>query len=112
MGLISLGILAYAIGGPCAYTITIDLGGKQIGTLFACMNMVGNLGAALFITIVGYVMSSVSGESEAVQIATWNGIFVGFGVLFLSASACWLMINTNGTIVEQYQRRRNKGKSS
>jgi len=45
---ISLGTFCAAMGGPCAHTVTIDMGGRHIAVLFATMNMIGNLGAAAF----------------------------------------------------------------
>jgi hypothetical protein len=88
---ISLGTFCAAIGGPCAYTVTIDMGGGQTAVLFATMNMVGNLGAFAFIRMVPEITGYLS----------WNAVLALFGALYLGAALFWLLINPRRTVAEQ-----------
>jgi sugar phosphate permease len=89
---ISVGTFCSAVGGPCAYSITIDMGGKHVPTLFASMNMVGNFGAMAFIGVVGYVRD-VTGN--------WNAVVFLFTGCWLAAAACWLLLVPRGTVFDQ-----------
>ncbi len=55
--LISAGSFCAAFGGPCAYTTTIDMGGKHVTMVFSLMNMAGNFGAFVFPIIVPWLLS-------------------------------------------------------
>jgi len=90
--IISAGSFFAAVGGPCAYTITIDMGGRHVGTLFATMNMVGNLGALAFITGVPWFLD---------QTGNWDSVLLLFGCLYLGAGWFWLLLKTEGDIFEQ-----------
>lgn len=95
---ISLGTFCASIGGPCAYTVTIDMGGRHTAVLFATMNMVGNLGAFTFIRLVPVITQHLG----------WNAVLALFGLLYVGAGVFWLMINPQGTVAEQSLiRRRN-----
>ena len=88
---ISLGTFFAAVGGPCAYTVTIDMGGRHIAVLFATMNMSGNLGAFLFIWLVPKIIGWTG---------SWDGVLALFGILYLAAAAFWLLLNPKGTILD------------
>jgi sugar phosphate permease len=90
--IISAGSFFAAVGGPCAYTITIDLGGRHVGTLFATMNMVGNLGALAFITGIPWFLD---------QTGNWDSVLLLFGCLYVGAGFFWLLLKTEGDIFEQ-----------
>jgi MFS transporter, ACS family, D-galactonate transporter len=89
---ISIGTFGSAVGGPCAYTITIDMGGRHVATLFGAMNMIGNLGAMAFIRIVPMFQ-------EWTQ--SWDAVLLLFAAVYAAAAVCWLMLNPNGTVFEQ-----------
>lgn len=89
---ISGGMLCFAVAGPPAYTITIDMGGKHVATLFSTMNMCGNLGAAAFPYIVPWFRESMG---------SWDSVLLLFGGMFVLASGCWFLLNPQGTIFEQ-----------
>jgi sugar phosphate permease len=88
---ISLGTFAAAVGGPCAYTVTIDMGGGHTAVLFATMNMVGNLGAFGFIRLV----------PEITEYISWDAVLALFGVLYLGAAAFWFLIDPRSTVIQQ-----------
>src|SRR5262249_3937461 len=41
----SLGVLVFCFSSPCAYSLTMDVGGSRLALVFSVMNMSGNLGA-------------------------------------------------------------------
>jgi MFS family permease len=83
VSLITAGSFVFAIGGACSYTITMDLGGRGAATLFATMNMCGNIGAAVCPIVVGYI-ATTSG---------WDRILVFFSGLYFGVSACWAFLD-------------------
>jgi sugar phosphate permease len=91
VAVISLGTFWSAIGGPCAYTVTIDMGGRHTAVLFATMNMVGNLGAFAFIRLV----------PEITRHTGWDAVLAVFGGLYLAAALFWLPINPRSTVLDQ-----------
>ncbi len=88
---ISLGTFCAAFGGPCAYTITIDMGGRNVPILFGTMNMVGNLGAFAFIRSVPMIREHFG----------WAAVLVLFAMLYVAAAFFWSLVNPNRTILEQ-----------
>jgi sugar phosphate permease len=92
VAVISLGTFCSAVGGPCAYSITIDMGGKHVPTLFGSMNMVGNFGAMAFISVVGYVRDYTG---------NWNAVLLLFTGCWLAAAVCWLLLIPRGTVFDQ-----------
>jgi MFS family permease len=55
--LISVGSFCGMASGVSAYAIAISYGGKRVATVFATMNMSGNLGATLFPVVVGWIVT-------------------------------------------------------
>lgn len=90
--LISTGTFFAAVGGPCAYTITMDMGGAHVATLFGTMNMIGNLGAFAFIYGVPWFLD---------RTGDWNSVLILFGSLYVAAAAFWLVLKPQGTILDQ-----------
>ena len=88
---ISLGSFFAAIGGPCAYSVSIDMGGRHVAIAFATMNMIGNLGAFLFIRLVPNIIEWTG---------SWDGVLVLFGALYLIAAVFWAMLNPNRQILD------------
>lgn len=95
---ISVGTFCAAFGGPCSYSVTIDMGGKNTAVLFATMNMVGNLGAYAFIRVVPRVTEQFS----------WHAVLGLFGALYVGAAFFWCLIRPTATVVEQSLLTRNK----
>ena len=50
--------------GVSAYALAISYGGKRVATVFATMNMSGNLGATVFPIAVGTLDRDGNGELE------------------------------------------------
>jgi len=89
---ISAGSFCFAMAAPCAYTITIDMGGSQIATVHATMNMMGNLGAWAFPIAVPWLLRHTG---------SWDAVLLVFGSLFLTAAVFWLLLKPEGTVLDQ-----------
>jgi sugar phosphate permease len=89
---ISLGMFCSAVGGPCAYSITIDMGGRHVATLFGTMNMVGNIGAMAFIRMAPLFQQWTG---------SWDAVLLLFNGVCLAAAVCWLLLNPHGTVFDQ-----------
>jgi MFS family permease len=85
---ISVGSFCSSVGGPCAYAITIDVGGKHVATVFSMMNMAGNIGAMLFPLVVPVLLRWMS----------WDGVLYVFAGIYLAGALCWTAIDANRTI--------------
>ena len=59
--LISAGSFCASMGGPCAYAITIDMGGRHVAPVFSTMNMAGNVGAMLFPLLIPWLVPYLPG---------------------------------------------------
>lgn len=101
---IAAGTFCAAFAGPCAYAITIDMGGRNVATVFSMMNMVGNIGAMLFPWFTPHFKRFVE-SSPAIRELTggsgWDSVLILFGAMYVGAAACWLVLNPNGTIGER-----------
>jgi MFS family permease len=77
--------------GPIAYTSTIDLGGRHVGTVFSTMNMAGNIGAFGFPLIAG----------KLAEAAGWQSVLLLVAGLNFAALLCWIFLNVERPIVEK-----------
>jgi nitrate/nitrite transporter NarK len=87
--LISVGAYFSAFAGPCAYSITIDMGGRHVPAVFSVMNMSGNLGAWLFPMAVPEVVAW-TGE--------WEPVLFLFAGIYLLSALFWLLLDARGTV--------------
>ena len=92
VAVISLGSFFAALAGPCAYTITIDMGQQHVATVNSTMNMCGNLGAWAFPVAVPWLLKNFGG---------WDAVLVVFGGTYVLAAVFWLILNPNGNILDQ-----------
>ncbi len=81
-----------AIAGPVAYAITIDMGGRHIPTVFAIMNMSGNIGAAAFPVVVGFLVD---------RSHRWDWIPAFMAGIYVVGSVFWIVLDTRGTVFDQ-----------
>jgi MFS family permease len=89
---ISAGSFFAALASPCAYAMTIDMGGPHVATVNATMNMMGNFGAWAFPIAVPWLL---------VRFGNWDAVLVVFGALYVVGALFWLLLKPEGTIVEQ-----------
>ena len=90
--LITAGSFCAALAGPCAYTITIDMGGRHVSTVFATMNMTGNIGAALCPIVVAKFVEFTDDN--------WEPVLLFFAAVYLAAALCWVGLNPRGTVFD------------
>lgn len=95
--LISAGAFLASAGGPCAYTATIDMGGRHVTMVFSLMNMAGNVGAFLFPLVVPYLLNESPSRPGS---GNWNLVLWTFAGMYLAAAFCWLLANPERTIDE------------
>ncbi len=104
VGVISCGAFLAAVAGPCAYTVTMDMGGKHLAPLFSTMNMIGNFGAGLLPWIVPKFRVWINQTPELLDFCggnSWNAVLVLFAVTYFGAAVCWMLLNTEGTVFDQ-----------
>ncbi|MFO0864746.1 MAG: hypothetical protein U0744_08860 [Gemmataceae bacterium] len=89
IALLCLGAFWGTAGGVSGYSISIAYGGKQVASVFAAMNMSGNIGAGLFPLVVGWIVSVTR---------NWNLALLVFAVLFVLSGVCWLFLSPQGTL--------------
>jgi len=81
-----------AFAAPCAYALTMDVGGKNLPVVFGAMNMFGNFGAATITWIVP-------------RLNRWTGSWEASLIMLVSIHAvalvCWLFINPHRTVGER-----------
>jgi ACS family glucarate transporter-like MFS transporter len=88
---LSLGAFLSFFAAPCAYALTMDMGGRNLGIVFSTMNMTGNFGSLAFTWVVP-------------RLVTWGGWDAGLAVfagMNLAAAACWSLVNPDGFIGER-----------
>jgi MFS transporter, ACS family, D-galactonate transporter len=86
----SAGFFVFSFSSPCAYALSIDIGGKNLAVVFGLMNMFGNLGAAAY---VSSIMRTVAVGGWELALGTW---FVMHGL----ALVCWCFLDPNVVIGE------------
>jgi MFS family permease len=86
MTCLTLGSVCAGACGPAGYTMTIDLGGKQVATVFSVMNMSGNIGAAIFPLAVVPIRDEFG----------WDSTLILSGALYLAAGLCWMWMRMPG----------------
>lgn len=84
IAVISLGAFCATFGGVSGYTVAIEFGGKQAGTVFSTMNMCGNIGAMLFPVTAGWMVD---------QTGNWNLILYFFAAIMAVDAVCWAILN-------------------
>ncbi|WP_020475186.1 MFS transporter [Zavarzinella formosa] len=83
---IAFGAMASGVSG---YTVAIGYGGNRVATVFATMNMSGNIGAGLFPFVVGWLVG---------RYGDWNIAMLVFASLFAASAVCWIFLNPKGTL--------------
>lgn len=89
VALVSVGAFCGTFGGVSGYAVAIDFGGRRVATVFATMNMCGNVGSALFPLAVGWLVTATG---------DWNGVLLLFSFTFLADALCWAVFNPRGTL--------------
>lgn len=85
---ISLGMFVFSFGGCCAYTATMEIGGKHVPIVFSIMNMSGNIGAAICPTVVGHVA----------DVYGWSPVLPLFAAIYVGSGICWTFLDMSKTV--------------
>ncbi len=93
MLLYSLGMLIFFFSATCAYAITMDMGGANLGVVFGLMNMAGNFGAYAFTAVVPRLNAHFGND--------WTPTLLLFAAMHVAALVFWLPLNPNGVIGER-----------
>jgi MFS family permease len=88
---IAIGAFWGVFGGVSGYSVAIEFGGKSVATVFATMNMCGNVGSALFPMIVGWYVAR-GGD--------WNFVLLAFALLFAVDALLWALLNPRQPLFE------------
>ena len=107
--LIGLGAFFAAFAGPCAYSVTIDMGGDHVTPVFGAMNMVGNFGAGLLAWFVPYYREVIEHTAWLKTLSggnSWNAILVLFALMYLLAATFWLFLRAEGTVFDPHDHER------
>jgi ACS family glucarate transporter-like MFS transporter len=91
VALASAGAFVMMFAAPCAYALSMDLGGKNLAVVFGAMNMVGNFDSGAFTWFSPRLKEWGGG---------WTLPLLVFAGLHLVAAACWLLLNPEGQIGE------------
>lgn len=75
--------------GACGYAVAITYGGKRVASVFATMNMSGNIGAGVFPLVVGWL---------AWLTGNWNHVMLLIAGLFAGSCLCWGILQPKGTL--------------
>ncbi|MEX2118840.1 MAG: MFS transporter [Pirellulales bacterium] len=89
VSLIAASSFCAAFGGPVSYTVTMDLGGRHVATVFGMMNMSGNFGAAVF-PFVAARLSTATGN--------WDAVLFVFAGVYVLAACCWMLVDPDSKI--------------
>jgi ACS family glucarate transporter-like MFS transporter len=89
--LASFGLFIWTFSSPMSYALSMDMGGPNLGIIFATMNMAGNLGAWAFTQFFPLV----------VDWSGWDGGLLVFAAMHVVSIGGWLLINPNGIIGER-----------
>jgi len=82
IALITASTFCSGLSGAAAYTVTIDMGGKHIATVFSIMNTAGNVGATLLPVGLGWLVRQTS----------WNDALLFAAALYGGAGVCWSLV--------------------
>ncbi|MEO1973926.1 MAG: MFS transporter [Pirellulaceae bacterium] len=93
---IGAGVFFATFAGPCSYAAAIDMGGRNVASVFAVMNMVGNFGAGLLAWAVPPFRTFIDKRPALLEMFgfnSWNAVLILFGSMYLMAAACWMFLH-------------------
>ncbi len=88
--LLTVGTFVSTCAAPCAYALTMDVGGSDLPIVFGAMNMMGNFGAAAITGLVPPINRWTGGS--------WHASLVLFVGIHVVALVCWLLLDPNRPI--------------
>ncbi|MFM8289880.1 MAG: MFS transporter [Planctomycetaceae bacterium] len=94
VAVIAVGNLLSAAAGPAAYSASMHMGGRWLAMVFSIMNMLGNLGAALFPKAVAWFLPTTAQRGDS-SLADWNRVFLVIAGTYVVAAVSWLLFDSN-----------------
>lgn len=101
---ISVGAFLAALAAPCGYTVTMDMGGNHVASVFSTMNMLGNFGAGLTPWLVPQFKYWVEQSPRLLEYCdgnAWNAVLLMFTAMYVGGAVCWFLLSTQGTVFDQ-----------
>jgi MFS family permease len=95
VSIMCFGSFCASSGGPVAYAITIDMGGRHVRTVFSLMNMWGNLGSMSFPLVVARLIGKDPKPDD------WAYVLPLFAGIYAAAGLCWLGFNPDRPILPE-----------
>jgi MFS family permease len=90
--LITVGAFCATFGGVSVYPVGMEFAGKRVATVFSVINTFGNLGAALFPSVVGWYVKKTG---------QWEPVLFLFAGMYAAAAVCWMVLNPRGTLFQE-----------
>ncbi len=93
--MIAVGSLFASFPGTCAYAVTMDVGGRHVGSVFSVMNTMGGLGAGLLTILVPPAREYVKQTPWLLSLCgneSWHVLPLLTAITYLIAALCWLCI--------------------
>jgi MFS transporter, ACS family, D-galactonate transporter len=81
--MLTVAAVVVSCGNSCGYSAAMDLGGRNLATVFAAMNMFGNFGAALLSQVMPAWVDSFG----------WPAAVLLVGGSYLCGAVCWIPLN-------------------
>jgi nitrate/nitrite transporter NarK len=100
VAIISLAIFCAGFAGPCAYAVTIDMGGRHVPAVFSTMNMIGNFGAGLLAWYVPYFRTGLLPRLGITGVSSWDAVLLLFAATYLAAALCWMRLRVAGSVFD------------
>lgn len=98
-----MGVFLFCFSSPCAYALTMDVGGRHLAIIFSLMNTIGNLGAFVFVTYAPQVI--LLGERYWGEGRGWDLLLLVFVGMNVAAAVCWVFLNPNATVDGAFESR-------
>lgn len=95
VAVMSFGSFCAAAGGPLAYAVSIDMGGRHVRPIFSLMNMWGNLGSLTFPLVVAWLIG------KDPKPADWAPVLPVFAAIYTIAGLAWLGFNPDRQILPE-----------
>jgi sugar phosphate permease len=89
--MLMIAAVVVSCGNSCGYSAAMDLGGRNLATVFGAMNMFGNFGAALLSQVVPTWVGRFG----------WEAAVLLVGGSYLCGALCWIPLNPDRKINRQ-----------
>lgn len=96
----SLAVFGVEMTIPPSWSLCMDVGGSNSGTVSATMNMVGNIGSAVSAIIFPFFISHVTIPFFVTSTGTANSFFIFAAIMNLLAIGAWLGISSQSQTVD------------